>query len=72
MLHARHRGSARSGFLHRNLPGLSKKMFAQTLRGMEFGGLIICTADRTVPPAVTYAPTALSRQFVGLVDMVSD
>jgi DNA-binding HxlR family transcriptional regulator len=71
-LKARHRGAARSGALHRSLPGLSKKMFVQTLRDMEAGGLIDRRIDSTVPPAVTYALTPLGQRFVGLVDMVYD
>ena len=69
-LQARHRGAARSGILHRSLPGLSKKMFVQTLRDMETSGLIDRTVDSTVPPAVTYALTPLGLRFVDLVDMV--
>ncbi|SDW41262.1 winged helix-turn-helix transcriptional regulator [Roseicitreum antarcticum] len=69
-LHARHSGAARSGALHRSLPGLSKKMFVQTLRDMETSGLIERRVDSTVPPAVTYTLTPLGLRFVGLVDMV--
>ena len=71
-LQARHAGAARSGALHRSLPGLSKKMFVQTLRDMETGGLIDRRVDSTVPPAVTYALTPLGLRFVGLVDLVYD
>ena len=71
-LQARHRGAARSGVLHRSLPGLSKKMFVQTLRDMETSGLIARSVDSTVPPAVTYALTPLGLRFVDLVDMVYD
>ncbi len=39
-LHARHGGTARSGALHRSLPGISKKMLIQTLRELEQSGLI--------------------------------
>ena len=45
-LHARHGGQARSAALLRSLPGISKKMFAQTVREMEASGLIA----RTVYP----------------------
>lgn len=71
-LHARHRGAARSGALHRSLPGLSKKMFVQTLRDMETSGLINRQVGSAVPPAVTYTLTTLGHRFVGLVDMVYD
>ena len=39
-LHARHDGVARTGALHRSVPGISKKMLTQTLREMEGSGLI--------------------------------
>jgi len=71
-LHVRHRGAARSGTLQRSLPGVSKKMFVQTLRDMETSGLIDRTVDSTVPPAVTYALTPLGHRFVGLIEMVYD
>ena len=71
-LHARHRGAARGGALHRSLPGLSKKMFVQTLRDMETSGLISRQVGSAVPPAVTYTLTPLGQRFVGLVDMVYD
>lgn len=71
-LHARHRGAARSGALHRSMPGLSKKMFVQTLREMEASGLIERHVASTVPAAVTYALTPLGVRFVGLVDLVYD
>ena len=45
-LHARHGGTARSGALHRSLPGISKKMLIQTLRELEQSGLI----ERQNPP----------------------
>ncbi|MGY9046724.1 HxlR family transcriptional regulator [Puniceibacterium antarcticum] len=71
-LNARHKGAARSGALHRSLPGVSKKMFVQTLRDMETGGLLDRHIDSTVPPAVTYRLTPLGHRFVGLVDLVYD
>lgn len=69
-LHARHDGRARTGVLHRSLPGISKKMLVQTLREMERSGLIDRHVKGTVPPAVEYSLTSLGNRFVGLVDLV--
>nr|WP_255476464.1 MULTISPECIES: helix-turn-helix domain-containing protein [unclassified Novosphingobium] len=64
-LHARHDGRARSAALLRSLPGISKKMFAQTVREMEASGLLArTTRDDVAPPEVDYALTALGRRFV--------
>lgn len=71
-LHARHGGAARTGVLHRSLPGISKKMLVQTLRDMESSGLITRHVEHVVPPAVEYRLTALGVRFVGLVDLVYD
>lgn len=71
-LQARHEGAARTGVLHRSLPGISKKMLVQTLRDMEGSGLITRHVESTVPPAVEYRLTDLGQRFVGLVDLVYD
>lgn len=69
-LHARHDGAARTGVLHRSLPGISKKMLVQTLREMEGSGLITRHVESTVPPAVEYRLTGLGVRFVELVELV--
>ncbi len=71
-LAARHGGAARTGVLHRSLPGISKKMMVQTLREMESSGLIDRRVESAVPPAVEYSLTPLGRRFVGLVEVVYD
>ncbi len=71
-LHARHDGQARTGVLHRSLPGISKKMLVQTLREMEESGLIERHVESAVPPAVRYSLTPLGRRFVDLVETVYD
>jgi len=67
-LHARHDGLARTGVLHRSLPGISKKMLTQTLREMEGSGLVSRHVHGTVPPAVEYRLTALGTRFVEPVE----
>lgn len=71
-LHARHAGRARSGVLHRSVPGISKKMLVQTLREMEAGGLIDRHVETAVPPAVSYALTPLGGRFVELIELTYD
>jgi DNA-binding HxlR family transcriptional regulator len=69
-LHARHSGAARTGVLHRSLPGISKKMLTQTLREMEATGLVSRHVESVVPPAVEYRLTPLGERFVEPVELL--
>ncbi|EIZ77713.1 transcriptional regulator protein [Novosphingobium sp. Rr 2-17] len=69
-LHARHGGVARTGVLHRSLPGISKKMLVQTLREMEGSGLVSRHVQGTMPPAVEYRLTPLGRRFLEPVELL--
>jgi DNA-binding HxlR family transcriptional regulator len=69
-LHARLGGRARTGVLHRNLPGISKKMLTQTLRHMETSGLVTRHVAGTVPPAVEYRLTELGIRFDEPVELL--
>ena len=69
-LHARHEGIARTGSLHRSLPGISKKMLIQTLRELEASGLVERHAQDTVPPAVSYALSPLGKLMVQPIEMI--
>jgi DNA-binding HxlR family transcriptional regulator len=71
-LHARHDGMARSGALHRSVPGISKKMLVQTLRELETSGLIERHTLDTVPPAVSYALSPLGKLMVQPIEMIYD
>ncbi|MDR7192394.1 winged helix-turn-helix transcriptional regulator [Luteimonas terrae] len=71
-LWARHAGSARSGALHRSLPGLSRKMLTQTLRGLEEAGAVARIVHPTVPPAVEYALTPLGARLVEPIELIYD
>lgn len=71
-LHARHGGTARSGALHRSLPGISKKMLIQTLRELEQSGLIERHALDSVPPAVSYALSPLGQLMVEPIELIYD
>lgn len=70
VLHCRHDGAARSGVLHRSLPGISKKMLTQTLRDMECSGLITRHVQGTIPPAVEYRLTPLGTRFVEPIELL--
>lgn len=69
-LHTRHDDGARTGVLHRSLPGISKKMLTQTLRDMEGSGLISRHVGSIVPPAVEYRLTSLGKRFVEPVELL--
>src|SRR3546814_15100317 len=71
-LHARHGGTARSGALHRSLPGISKKMLIQTLRELEQSGLIERHTLDSVPPAVSYATAPLGQLMGGPHELIHD
>jgi len=71
-LHARHGGTARSGALHRSLPGISKKMLIQTLRELEQSGLIERHTLDSVPPAVSYTLSPLGQLMVEPIELIYD
>ncbi|WP_313226039.1 winged helix-turn-helix transcriptional regulator [Stutzerimonas chloritidismutans] len=71
-LHARHGGTARSGALHRSLPGISKKMLIHTLRELEQSGLIERHTLDSVPPAVSYALSPLGQLMVEPIELIYD
>ena len=71
-LHARHGGTARSGALHRSLPGISKKMLIQTLSELEQSGLIERHTLDSVPPAVSYALSPLGQLMVEPIELIYD
>lgn len=71
-LHARHGGSARTGVLHRSLPGISKKMLVQTLRELEYSGLINRHVHDSVPPTVDYSLTELGQRLVEPIELIYD
>lgn len=47
-------GPLRSGILQKKVPGISNKMFTQTLRELEKDGLIYRKVFPVVPPKVEY------------------
>lgn len=49
--------------LRRQMPGVSSKMLAQTLRALERDGLVTRRVEPSVPPRVHYALTDLGRSL---------
>ena len=47
-------GALRSGILQKKIPGISNKMFTQTVRELEKDGLITRKVFPVVPPKVEY------------------
>ena len=54
--------------LRRELSGVSPRMLARTLRGLERDGLVIRSVYPTVPPQVDYALTELGISLLQPVD----
>ena len=50
-------GDLRSGILQKKIPGISNKMFTQTVRALEKDGLISRKVFPVVPPKVEYSLT---------------
>ncbi len=56
-------GPLRSGVLQKTIPGISNKMFTQTVRELERDGLLSRKVYPVVPPKVEYELTALGRSL---------
>lgn len=58
-------GTKRYSEVRRELGGVSHKMLAQTLRGLERDGIVARTVYPVVPPKVEYSLTPLGETLVG-------
>lgn len=57
-------GTQRFTVLKSQIPDISQRMLAQTLRRLEQDGLVSRTVYPTIPPRVDYALTALGKSFL--------
>ncbi|UQD56527.1 helix-turn-helix transcriptional regulator [Flavobacterium sp. K5-23] len=53
----------RSGILQKKIPGISNKMFTQTVRELERDGLVLRTVFPVVPPRVEYKLSERGRSL---------
>jgi len=56
-------GGLRSGVLQKKIPGISNKMFTQTVRDLEKNGLISRKVYPVVPPKVEYRLSARGKSL---------
>ncbi|SDR77726.1 DNA-binding transcriptional regulator, HxlR family [Winogradskyella sediminis] len=56
-------GGLRSGVLQKKIPGISNKMFTQTVRELETDNLITRTVFPVVPPKVEYKLTTKGKSL---------
>jgi DNA-binding HxlR family transcriptional regulator len=67
-------GAVRFNALRRRIDGVSEKMLAQTLQGLERDGLVLREVRATIPPHVEYSLTELGQvvadRLVDLIDVL--
>ncbi|GAB3527170.1 winged helix-turn-helix transcriptional regulator [Phytohabitans suffuscus] len=73
-LAALHEGSYRFNALRRRVDGISEKMLAQTLQGLERDGLVRRDVQATIPPRVEYSLTGggarVAAKLIELIELV--
>ncbi len=60
-------GALRSGVLQKKVPGISNKMFTQTVRELEKDGLISREVFPVVPPKVEYKLTERGKTLENIL-----
>jgi DNA-binding HxlR family transcriptional regulator len=60
-------GSLRSGILQKKVPGISNKMFTQTIRELEKDGLVARKIFPVVPPKVEYKLTVRGNSLKNIL-----
>ncbi len=65
-------GPQRFSGLRRRIGGISERMLAQTLQGLESDGLLLRRDFQTVPPHVEYELTPMGHEAARRVDALLD
>ena len=65
-------GPQRFSSLRKKIGGISERMLAQTLQGLESDGMVLRRDFQTVPPHVEYELTALGHEAASRVDALLD
>lgn len=60
-------GGLRSGILQKKIPGISNKMFTQTVRELEKDGLVAREVFPVVPPKVEYRLSERGRSLESIL-----
>lgn len=60
-------GGLRSGILQKKIPGISNKMFTQTVRELEKDGLISRKVYPVVPPKVEYTLSTRGKSLENIL-----
>ena len=60
-------GPLRSGVLQKKVPGISNKMFTQTVRELEKDGLVVREVFPVVPPKVEYGLSERGKTLEGVL-----
>ncbi|TVZ23334.1 HxlR family transcriptional regulator [Dokdonia sp. Hel_I_63] len=60
-------GALRSGVLQKKVPGISNKMFTQTVRELEKDGLVNRKVFPVVPPRVEYSLTKRGASLIPIL-----
>jgi DNA-binding HxlR family transcriptional regulator len=68
VVHALADGTRRYGELQRELGEITPKVLTETLRQLEYDGLVQRTVYPVVPPKVEYSLTPLGTTFVEAID----
>ena len=68
VLHVLANGPQRFSTLRKQIGGVSERMLAQTLQGLESDGLVLRRDFQTVPPHVEYELTPLGHEAASRVD----
>ncbi len=68
VVHALSGGTRRYGELQRELGDITPKVLTETLRKLEYDGIVQRTVYAVVPPKVEYSLTALGGTFVDALD----